>query len=233
MLSFRKYINLIKEQQGPFYITPRQVIYRRYGKEVADDMINKVRASGRSAELEKQYVLPDYSDESLDQLINVVTKDLTSRNLLGYYQHGDNPYMALNSTPTAADDVYELQHHKRPTPIGQQQYPNKDVLGHEATHALQFKNNPPTVFLGAPLNEIAPVMGDIKRWYFSKTGIALDANMSDDQYNQFLKYMEDNNVYDNVPYGKDLDFKKIFNSPEGKEAFKQIVKTNTPPTTTA
>jgi len=228
MLSFRKYINLIKEQQGPFYITPRQVIYRRYGKEVADDMINKVRASGRSAELEKQYVLPDYSDESLDQLINVVTKDLGPMNATGYYQAGEKPYMAID--PTASADVAELQQHKRTAPVP---YPGKDVLGHETTHSLQNKEGTPMVFLGAPLQEIAPLMGDMKRWYYQQTGIPLDANMSDDQYNQFLKYMEDNNVFENIPYGKDLDLRKILNSPSGKEAFKQIVKSNTPSITTA
>jgi hypothetical protein len=242
-VNFKEYYrpNLIKEQQmgsfmkpfmGPgsqasgsqnsYYITPRQVLYRRYSKDVADDMIRKVREAGKSAELEKKYYLPDYSDESLDRLVPVIIKDLSHKNLLGYYQFGgQNPYMAIHSGQEP--DIQELKHHTRPQAPRTKNFA-VDALGHETSHALQNKHDMPAVILGTPVHEIAPVMGDMKRWYFQQTGIALDANMSDAQYDQFLKYMEDNNVFETVPYSRDIDFRKILNSEEGKNAFKRVVR---------
>jgi hypothetical protein len=229
MKTFKDFIEEQEQPRPSYYITAREVLYRRYGEEVANDMIRKVRERGRSPELEKKYFLPDYSDESIDRVIPVVIQNLNGK-AGGYYDynrgvigvHSDKGVLD-KADPDKDAALSELRGGKASTGRSAPY----DVVGHEAIHAIQpFEKGSGFDRLRV---EIAPVMGEIKRWYFQETGIALGADMTDADLHVFIKYMDTFNLWKNVPYGDEIDFRKILHSEDGKEAFRLIVKGNTTP----
>jgi hypothetical protein len=72
--------------------------------------------------------------------------------------------------------------------------------------------------------EITPPLSELKRWYYSQTGIALDADMTDKQLNDFINYCKQRDIFNKMSYGRQIDFEKLLRTQEGKEVFKRIVK---------
>lgn len=221
MNNFDKFCNkIIKEQ---YNITAREVLYRRYGKNVADKMISKIKARGNDEYLNQKYVLPDYSEENLDRIIPVIFKDLPEgSSAMGIPK--DIPFVrqAITVAPKHGEAVAkelstgEITNYTTPY----------DILGHETTHTLQkgLQLNPKNMFEYPLQYEFAPVLGEIKRWYYNQTGILLDADSTDSEINVFINYCIRRNIFNKVPYGNSIDFEKLLRTSEGKEVFRRIVK---------
>jgi hypothetical protein len=223
MNKFDKLCNQLIQEQ--YTITAREVLYRRYGRDNAERMISSIRSRGKDNYLEKKYVLPDYSNKTLDRVIPVVFKDLSGSrpNVKGFATQYFPLYpqsITINTNLPkgaigAGDELRELQTGEPP----QQGYIPKDTLGHERIHTQQKAN------LDHPLkNEFAPVLAELKFWYYKKTGIVLDANATDDQINQFINYCKRYNAFNNTSYGDQIDFEKLLRTSEGKEVFRRVVK---------
>jgi hypothetical protein len=233
MYKFDKFCNQILEEN--YTITAREVLYRRYGKDVADSMIAKIKAKGKNSYLEKKYVLPNYSDANLDQVVNVIKQNFNtlfnqypnlrgaSAAAFGEYDPNTkklNQYITLNTdAPDISNTVRELESGK--TVISQDGMPH-DILGHEVSHTLQ--NRIDNQDIDPFIIEITPMLGEFKRWYYNQTGIILDADATDAEINQFINYCKERDVFDNVPYGDKIDFEKLLRTSEGKNVFRRIVK---------
>ena len=235
MKKFDQFCNKIIQEQ--YSVTGREVLYRRYGKDVADEMIAKIKARGNDDYLNKKYALPDYSQQNLDKIIPVIyTTNINNNNKVRNYGGGeiqaynrktwssdnslDSDKIVINrNLPSYKESWKELQ--GKNFNISNDENVPEDILGHETTHALQkgktYSSNP----LQA---EIAPILGEIKRWYYHQTGILLDADATDQQINQFINYCKNNNIFDKVAYGNKIDFESILRTSEGKEVFRRIVK---------
>jgi len=221
MKKFDQLCNRLLQEQ--YTITAREVLYKRYGKNVADSMIAKIKARGRDRYLEKKYALPDYSNKNLDKVIPVVFADLGTNEVAAeampkFPMIPQNIRLNFNSkyiSPT----IKELEGGE-----ASYQYQDgspSDVLGHETTHTLQKGR----IFKDHPLQyEIATVLGEIKRWYYRQTGILLDADATDAQINAFIDYCNKRNIFNNVAYGRKINFEKLLRTSEGKEVFRRIVK---------
>ena len=220
MNNFNQFCNQILQEN--YTITAREVLYRRYGKDVADSMIAKIKARGRDSYLEKKFALPDYSNKNLDKVIPVIIADL-----------GTNAVVAdaMTKSPMIPQKIRLNVNSKHILPTvkelegGEASYQDHgipfDVLGHETTHTLQkgriSKDHPQQY-------EIVTVLGEIKRWYYKSTGILLDADATDAQINVFIDYCNKRNIFDNVAYGNMIYFEKLLRTSEGKEMFRRIVK---------
>jgi hypothetical protein len=224
MNRFDQFCNQIIQEQ--YTTTAREVLYRRYGREVADNMIAKIKARGKDSYLEKKYILPDYSDANLDRVIKVILKnDMVSREYgkkisggatpLTWYDKNPEIYLASDA-PTIGDSVKELE---GKSGVPQHRTSPYDVLGHETTHTLQIDRNTPSLTY-----EFAAVLGELKRWYYGETGILLDADATDVQINQLINYCKQRDIFNKLAYGKDIDFEKLLRTSEGKEVFRRIVK---------
>jgi cytochrome c-type biogenesis protein CcmF len=66
MNNFEKLCKKILQEQ--YTITGREVLYRRYGKDVADRMISKIIQRGSDEYLEKKYNLPKYNKENVENI---------------------------------------------------------------------------------------------------------------------------------------------------------------------
>jgi len=207
--------------QENYTITAREVLYKRYGKDVADSMIAKIKARGRDSYLEKKYVLPDYSNKNLDKIINVVLQNLGS-DIAGLGASID-PSRKQSTIIFNDDDPYIISGAIRELKGGNPKFEEDgtpyDLLGHETTHTLQHYHTSNML-----TNEIAAVLGEIKRWYYENTGILLDADATDAQINDFIDYCKEMGVFNNVSYGDQIDFEKLLRTSEGKEVFRRIVK---------
>lgn len=240
MTKFDKFCNQILQEQ--YTITAREVLYRRYGKDVADSMIAKIKARGKDPYLEKKYALPDYSNKNLDRVVDVIFTDFGEEESYG----GENTVTpaktikayAADGGPFAPPDENRILFNRKQMNLN---YPSKreleggpaqvthpekneplDTLGHEVTHTLQKGS---TYNMSNLLQtEFAPVLGEMKRWYYKNTGILLDADATDAQINAFIDYCNKRNIFDNVGYGKKIDFEKLLRTSEGKEVFRRIVK---------
>ena len=219
MTKFDKFCNQILQEN--YTITAREVLYRRYGKEVADSMIAKIKARGKDPYLEKKYALPDYSNKNLDKVIPVVFADLgtnVAADAMTKFPMIPQKIRLNVNTKQISPTIKELeggeasyQYHGIP----------RDVLGHETTHTLQKGR----IFKDHPLQyEIATMLGEIKRWYYKNKGILLDADATDAQINDFIDYCNKRNIFNNVAYGRKINFEKLLRTSEGKEVFRRIVK---------
>jgi hypothetical protein len=246
MNQFDQFCNHIIQEQ--YTITAREVLYRRYGKAVADSMIDKIRARGKDDYLKKKYVLPDYSQKNLDRIIKVVLHNfdtpilgnenspysINKATALGSPRWTDNnPRIWLNTNqPNEIDDSVKELEGIEPTSFTKRGFPT-DVLGHETTHTLQqhdlaHKLNTPRLAY-----EFAAVLSEIKLWYYKKTRILLDADATDAQINQFINYCKERNIFNDAAYGDKIDFEKLLRTSEGKEVFRRIVKQTPVKTNTA
>lgn len=220
MKKFDQFCNRILREQ--YTITAREVLYRRYGKDVADSMISKIKARGKDDYLEKKYALPDYSNKNLDKVIPVVLANLSidaaADSLPKYPMTPQRIRLNANQSKSILPTIKELEGGKSAYQINGSPY---DVLGHETTHSLQkgrFHQDHPLQY------EIVPQLGELKRWYYKKTGILLDADATDAQINQFINYCKEHNAFNNTAYGDMINFEKLLRTSEGKEVFKRIVK---------
>jgi len=230
MNRFDKFCNqILQENYTP---TAREVLYRRYGKDVADSMIAKIKARGRDSYLEKKYVLPDYSEKNLDRVIPVIFKDFEKMiPANGAAAYGIptgipfiKPHIGVNTRTHRAIKPF-LQELETGSVDYVSDFPN-DLVGHETTHTLQrgLHLNPKNMFEYPLQYEFAPVLGEIKRRYYRETGILLDADATDAQINQFINYCKEHNIFKQNSYGGQIDFEKLLRTSEGKEVFRRIVK---------
>lgn len=226
-----------------YTLTLRDVLYKRYGKDRADNMLAKIKSlESQNPEwsnyLNKNFVLPDYSQENLDKAIPVNIKELdtnvggSTRSTFtqgGFRAPHISHEISLGSNePDEMSGIPELR-----GGMPSYQKPNGDpydVIGHEATHTAQKfgagEGGKKSKFTGSSLRgEFAPILGELKRWYFARTGIALDAYMTDQQFEEFMAYCKRYNAFRRLPYGTELSIEKLLNQEEGREAFKRIVKT--------
>lgn len=230
MNKFDQFCNHIIQEQ--YTITARDVLYRRYGKNAADNMIAKIKARGKDDYLERKYVLPDYSQKNLDEIINVVLQnfDTTIQGVnntavaLGSSRWTDNkPRIWLNTNkPDDIDASVKELEGIEPTSFTKYNIPT-DILGHETTHTIQNPDHHISSKSRLAL-EIAPMLSEIKLWYYKTTGILLDADATDAQINQFINYCKERDIFNNVAYGDKIDFEKLLRTSEGKEVFRRIVK---------
>ena len=211
--------------QENYTITAREVLYRRYGKDVADRMISKIKARGNDEYLTRKYVLPDYSDENLNKLIPVVFKHMPGAAGMGIPKGLPiKQHIAIAPDPGNTgfqDAVKELN-----TGEFTKRSIARDLLGHETTHTLQkgFQLNPKNMFKYPLQYEYAPVLGELKRWYYYETGILLDADATDNEVNVFINYCVKRNMFNIAAYGDEIDFERLLRTSEGKEVFKRIAK---------
>lgn len=240
MKKFDKLYNQILREQ--YTITAREVLYNRYGKQKADEMIAKIKERGEDSYLEKKYSLPNYSQKNLDKIIPVIFRDFSiDSNYMNYGGKGTfSPARSLNYTTYGSQVPFKSEIEVNPKygefskkierelqgdiPTAFTHHINdnipSDILGHEVTHTLQKRYNDPN-----PLKpEIAAVLSELKHWYFKQTGIALDADMTDSQFNNFVNYLKQRGSFKNISYGQKIDFEKLLRTSEGKEVFKRIVK---------
>jgi hypothetical protein len=212
--------------QENYTITAREVLYRRYGKDVADRMISKIKARGNDEYLTQKYVLPDYSDENLNKLIPVIFKHIPGGNA-GYGIPKGLPIkqrITIDPNPRSVgfqDAVKELNTGEiTKHPIAY------DLLGHETTHTLQkgLHLNPKNMFEYPLQYEFAPVLGEMKRWYYHETGILLDADATDNEINAFINYCVKRNIFNTSAYSNEIEFEKLLRTSEGKEVFRRIAK---------
>lgn len=241
MNKFDQFCNQILQEQQ-YTMTGRQMLYNRYGKDVADKMIAKIEARGGDNYLEKKYALPDYSQKSLDKIIKIMISNHpyfggknnyagevpAGFNIKKEYAGGIIPdknevHINKNATLVAKNVKDELEGKKFSITNPYQNTPS-DILGHEITHSLQ--KNSTYNYSNLLQSEIATVLGEIKRWYYHNTGILLDADSTDAQINQFINYCKERKVFNNVAYGNKIDFEKLLKTSEGKEVFRRIVKKN-------
>jgi hypothetical protein len=233
-------LKILNEQK--YQVTARQVLYRRYGKQVADQMIAKIRARGKDSYLEKKYALPDYSEKNLDKVIPVIFKDFSANE---YATDGQSTPLAKNikkkywgtGKETNQIQINTLRPSSETEGVtkelngGPAQYHGHhgendpfDPLGHEITHTLTPYSN---FNLDLKLQtEIVPVLGEIKRWYYQRTGILLDADATDREIDIFIDYVKKHNGFNRAPYGERIDYEKLLKTSEGKEVFKRLVKQN-------
>lgn len=229
MKRFDKLFNQILKEQ--YTITAREVLYRRYGRDNAERIINSIRNKGKDSYLEKKYVLPDYSNKTLDRVIPVVFKDfekMTPSSGAGAYGIPQNipfikPHIGINTQIRGLDNI--TRELKTGEPPQQGDYPF-DLIGHERVHTQQkgISLNPKNMFEYPLQMEFAPVLAELKFWYFKKTGIALDANATDDDINEFINFCKRYDAFNRTSYGGQIDFEKLLRTSEGKEVFKRIVK---------
>lgn len=220
MNKFDQLCNQILQEN--YTITAREVLYRRYGKNVADSMIAKIKARGKDSYLNQKYVLPDYSEENLDRVIPVIFKDIPYAAAIGIPKDIPFTKQGITVAPRYGKDVTkelstgEITNYTTPY----------DLLGHETTHTLQkgLQLNPRNMFEYPLQYEFAPVLGEMKRWYYNQTGILLDADATDSEINAFINYCTRRNIFNKVPYGNKINFEKLLRTSEGKEVFRRIVK---------
>jgi hypothetical protein len=235
MNKFDQFCNKIIEEQ--YSVTGREVLYRRYGKDVADKMIAKIKARGNDSYLNNKYALPDYSQQNLDKIIPVIFSSSAAGAAKKYGGNGEvqaynvktfNPVgnsldrdeIVINKNASGWKQPWKELQGKNFNISNDEDVP-EDILGHETTHALQKGKT----YTSNPLQaEIAPMLGEIKRWYYYKTGILLDADATDKQINQFIFYCRIRNIFNKVAYGNKIDFEKLLKSSEGQEVFRRIVK---------
>ena len=236
MNRFDQFCNQIIQEQ--YTITAREVLYRRYSKDVADNMIAKIKARGKDDYLERKYALPDYNQKNLDKVIKVFLHDfdtpiqgnenspysINTSTALGSSRWSDNkPRIWLNTNkPNDIDDSVKELEGIGPTSFTKYDIPY-DILGHETTHTIQ-KTDAHKFNTSRLAMEIAPVLSEIKLWYYKKTGILLDADATEAQINQFINYCKERDIFNNVAYGNEIDFEKLLRTSEGKEVFRRIVK---------
>jgi hypothetical protein len=222
MKNFDKFYNQVIQEQ--YTITAREVLYRRYGRENAENIINSIKSRGKDNYLDKKYVLPDYSDKTLDKIIPVVFKSFSEqdRNAAAYAtpkQLGfPNQYIAVNNDFKQGREVVAKELQTGETPP-QYDIPY-DILGHERIHTQQKAH----YGFDRLRTEIAPVLAELKFWYYKKTGIILDGNATDQDINEFINYCNKYNAFNTNAYGKKIDYEKLLKTSEGKEVFKRIVK---------
>jgi hypothetical protein len=229
MNKFDQLCNQILQEQQ-YTMTGREMLYNRYGKDVADKMIAKIEARGGDNYLEKKYALPDYSQKSLDKIIPIIISNdpefsrgasgLNKKTIYSHRPDGNEIHINKNLPWFAKNVKNELE--GRDFSIADSENMPADVLGHEVTHALQKGST--YKFSNLLQTEIATMLGEIKRWYYHDTGILLDADATDAQINQFINYCEERDVFNSVPYGDRIDFEKLLRTSEGKEVFRRIVK---------
>ncbi len=242
MNNFEKLCERILQEQ--YTITGREVLYRRYGKDVADRMISKIIQRGSDEYLEKKYNLPNYNKENLDRIIELTFNKFHEADSSGQGSSAAKNRKIITVGPFGSrhetdNIVVNSNYSNIANPISNELNKNinsskksipQDVLGHEITHSLQKGSN---YNFNSPMQaEIAPVLGELKRWYYEKTGILLDADATDNQINQFIKYCKDRNIFNNVGYGKNINFEKLLRTSEGKEVFRRVVKQTSAKTNT-
>ena len=231
---------ILKTLTEDYTLTLREVLYSRYGKELADKMISDINASGEDEYLKQKFKLPSYSQKNLDRVIPVKLKQLahgvggatqtttTIQNTpMGQKKYIDHEIHLNTNEPYVMSGIAEIEG-------GQASYQKDsgapyDVIGHELTHTAQDFGNSTlkkSKLTGSDLQyEIAPVAGELKRWYFRRTGIALGRYMTDSEFNAFMDYCKKYNVFNKLAYGSEIDFEKWLRSSEGRAAFKLLVKT--------
>ena len=222
MRKFNQCYNQIIQEQ--YTITAREVLYRRYGKDNAEKIISSIKSRGKDDYLEKKYYLPDYSNKTLDKIIPVVFKNFDDENIAGAAAYGVPKqflvpqYIAINNNfkQGQQDVAKELQRGELPP-----QYDMPvDILGHERIHTQQKANYGPDRLKA----EFAPALAELKFWYYKRTGIILDGNVTDQDINEFINYCNRYDAFNRSAYGKQIDFEKLLKTSEGKEVFKRIVK---------
>jgi len=231
---------ILKTLNEDYTVTLREILYSRYGKELADKMISDINAAGEDEYLKQKFKLPSYSQQNLDRVIPVKLKQLaqgvggatrtttTVQNTpMGQKRYVDREVHLNTNEPYNISGIAELEGGK--ASYQQDSGAPYDVLGHELTHTAQNFDDgtlKKSKLTGSDLQyEIAPVAGELKRWYFGRTGIALGRFMTDDEFNAFMNYCKKYNAFDKLPYGSEIDFEKWLRSSEGRAAFKLLVKT--------
>jgi hypothetical protein len=229
MNKFDKLCNQLIQEQ--YTITAREILYRRYGRDNAERMISSIRSRGKDNYLENKYILPDYSNKTLDRVIPVVFKDfekMVPASGAAAYGIPQNipfikPHIGINTQIRGLDNISRELQTGEPPQQGDIPY---DLIGHERIHTQQkgISLNPKNMFEYPLQMEFAPVLAELKFWYYKKTGIVLDANATDNQINDFINYCKRYNAFNRVPYGNQIDFEKLLRTSEGKEVFRRVVK---------
>ena len=161
MMQFKEYV-LIKEMllreadSNQYDTTYRDILYRRYGKENADKMLEKAKNRQNSNPLQN-FEAPNYSDESIDMPLKVNLKQTEKEpNLRGIAPNTEKGFTIFGTKDQphykATKKEFENGEYEMPqstTPI--------DIVGHEATHQLQFGPDSIPKRLGKSLiNKLSP-----------------------------------------------------------------------------
>lgn len=240
---------ILKTLNENYTLTLRQILYSRYGKNLADKIISDINASGQDDYLQQKFKLPNYSKENLDRVIPVEVKQLapgiggqaratmTITNTPFGQKKSVKHNIFLNANePYKKSGIAELE--GGPVSYKREDGLAYDVNKHEATHTAQdfgTSNLRKSKLTGGDLQyEFAPVLAELKGWYYLETGIALgyDANHkelepkeADEQWEKFMNYCRQRNAFNELPYGSEIDFEKLLNEPEGRAAMRRIAKT--------
>jgi hypothetical protein len=240
---------ILKTLNENYTLTLRQILYSRYGKNLADKIISDINASGQDDYLQQKFKLPNYSKENLDRVIPVEVKQLapgiggqaratmTITNTPFGQKKSVKHNIFLNANePYEKSGIAELE--GGPVSYEREDGLAYDVNKHEATHTAQdsgTSNLRKSKLTGGDLQyEFAPVLAELKGWYYLKTGIALgyDANHialgpkeADEQWEKFMNYCRQRNAFNELGYGSEIDFEKMLNSSEGRAAMRRIAKT--------
>ena len=240
---------ILKTLNENYTLTLRQILYSRYGKNLADKIISDINASGQDDYLQQKFKLPNYSKENLDRVIPVEVKQLapgiggqaratmTITNTPFGQKKSVKHNIFLNANePYKKSGIAELE--GGPVSYKREDGLAYDVNKHEATHTAQdfgTSNLRKSKLTGGDLQyEFAPVLAELKGWYYLETGIALgyDANhkklepkKADEQWEKFMNYCRQRNAFNELGYGSEIDFEKLLNEPEGRAAMRRIAKT--------
>jgi hypothetical protein len=231
---------ILKTLNENYTLTLRQILYSRYGKDVADKMIYDINALGEDEYLKQKFKLPNYSKENLDRVIPVEIKKLahgvgaatetsttTTNTPFGQKKYVNRKIFLNANEPYKRSGIDELK--GGPVSYEKENGAAYDVNKHEATHTAQDFGTSTlrkSKLTGSDLQyEFAPVLSELKGWYHAKTGIVLGAKMTDEEFNEFMDYCRAHNAFNKLPYGSEIDFEKLLNEPEGREVFKRLAKT--------
>jgi hypothetical protein len=190
MKSFK---NFLRESEEVIFKdeTMRDILYRRYGKEKADEIIASIRARDASEDekvkelkalTKKEFVIPDYSDKNLDKSIKVVTKtDMPGGAIaMATPERADsdkpsvialNPDYPRNNNPI----IDEIQ--TKSKPVTSLDGSSRDTLKHEGTHTLQFGT--PLIGRTFPMFTGADTKDDKERKYYTQNAYEPAARMSE------------------------------------------------------